>query len=96
MNDLVRIAIHWEVPIVASDNSGSVISGTIDLLIETIGGYWIIDHKSDETDDREDRFARYLPQLDCYKRAVSEGMGLYVAGSGYSLGWIWGDQLSVV
>ena len=85
-------SIHWEAPIVASNNSGSVISGTIDLLIETIGGYWIIDHKSDETDDREDRFARYLPQLDCYRRAVSEGMGLYVAG--VAIHWVGYGEIS--
>ncbi|MBC2744178.1 MAG: UvrD-helicase domain-containing protein, partial [Desulfosarcina sp.] len=42
-------ALHWEVPIVAADKAGSVINGTIDLLFETNDGYWIIDHKSDET-----------------------------------------------
>ena len=49
-------ALHWEVPTVGSDKSGSVISGTIDLLIETNEGYWIIDHKSDEIEDRDERF----------------------------------------
>ena len=73
-------ALHWEVPIVAADKAGSVISGTIDLLIETSDGYWIIDHKSDETEDRKERFIRYWPQLDCYARAVSEGMGFSVSG----------------
>ena len=86
------VAIHWEVPIVASENSGSVISGTIDLLLDTGSGYWIIDHKSDETEDREERFARYLPQLDCYKRAVSEGMGLYVAG--VAIHWVGYGEIS--
>jgi ATP-dependent exoDNAse (exonuclease V) beta subunit len=73
-------ALHWEVPIVAADKAGSVISGTIDLLIETSDGYWIIDHKSDETEDRKERFIKYWPQLDCYARAVSEGMGFSVSG----------------
>jgi ATP-dependent helicase/nuclease subunit A len=72
--------LHWEVPIVAKDKSGSVINGTIDLLVETKVGYWIVDHKSDDTDDREARFATYLPQLKCYARAMAEGVGATVIG----------------
>jgi ATP-dependent exoDNAse (exonuclease V) beta subunit len=72
--------LHWEVPIIGSDQSGSVISGTIDLLIETDDGYWIVDHKSDETDDRHERFLKYWPQLDCYAKALAEGMGYRVVG----------------
>lgn len=73
-------ALHWEVPIVTEDKTGSVISGTIDLLVETIEGYWIIDHKSDETEDRGQCLATYWPQLDCYARAISEGLGLRTIG----------------
>jgi len=73
-------ALHWEVPIVGCDSSGSVIGGTIDLLMETDDGHWIIDHKSDETEDREGRFATYWPQLDCYARALEDGMGCRVGG----------------
>jgi ATP-dependent exoDNAse (exonuclease V) beta subunit len=73
-------ALHWEVPITAADQAGSVISGTIDLLLETGAGCWIVDHKSDETEDRENRFAVHWPQLDCYRKAVAEGLGLSVAG----------------
>ena len=85
-------ALHWEVPIVGSDQSGSVISGTIDLLAETNDGYWIIDHKSDETEDRDERFARYRPQLDCYAKAISEGMGLHVAG--VAIHWVSYGEIS--
>jgi ATP-dependent exoDNAse (exonuclease V) beta subunit len=73
-------ALHWEVPIVAADRFGSVINGTIDLLVETKDGYWILDHKSDETEEREERFAIYWPQLECYARAIKEEMGAAVLG----------------
>jgi ATP-dependent exoDNAse (exonuclease V) beta subunit len=74
------VSMQWEVPVLAADKAGSVISGAIDLLMETGDGYWILDHKTDETDNREKRFNQYLPQLDCYAKAISEGMGLKVAG----------------
>ena len=73
-------SLHWEVPIVGCDPSGSVINGTIDLLLETDDGHWIVDHKSDETEDREGRFAKYRPQLDCYARALEDGIGCRVGG----------------
>lgn len=85
-------ALHWEVPILGSNKSGSVISGTIDLLVETNDGYWIIDHKSDETEDRDERFARYWPQLDCYAKAISVGMGLNVAG--VAIHWVSYGEIS--
>ena len=44
-----------------SDKSGSVISRTIDFLIETNDRYWIIDNKSNETENRDERFDRYRP-----------------------------------
>lgn len=73
-------ALHWEVPITSKSRGGSIIVGIIDLLIETPDGFWIIDHKSDETEVREERFSSYWPQLDCYATAIKEGMGLGVAG----------------
>ncbi|MBC2710634.1 MAG: PD-(D/E)XK nuclease family protein [Desulfosarcina sp.] len=83
---------RWEVPIVAADKAGSVINGTIDLLFETNDGYWIIDHKSDETDEREERFLRYWPQLDCYARAASEGVGLFMVG--VAIHWVCYGEIS--
>jgi ATP-dependent exoDNAse (exonuclease V) beta subunit len=59
-----------EIPLLALNSSGSVINGSIDLLIETSAGFWIIDHKSDQTEDLDLRFARYLPQLECYSEAI--------------------------
>jgi ATP-dependent exoDNAse (exonuclease V) beta subunit len=85
-------ALHWEVPIVGSDQSGSVISGTIDLLVETDDGYWIVDHKSDEAEDRHERFLRYRPQLDGYARAISEGLGRNVTG--VAIHWVGYGEIS--
>lgn len=85
-------ALHWEVPIVAADKAGSVINGTIDLLVETKEGYWIIDHKSDETDVWKERFATYWPQLECYARAIYQGMGFRVIG--VAIHWACCGQIS--
>lgn len=65
------LQIGREIPALALNNSGSVINGSIDLLVETATGFWIIDHKSDQTDDLEHRFAKYLPQLNCYAEALA-------------------------
>ena len=66
---------HWhEEPFIAPDAAGTVVSGFIDLLLETEDGYWIIDHKSDQLDDESmipERFAYYYPQLKAYADAVS-------------------------
>ena len=64
--------LHAEASILATDKNGSVISGYIDLLIETKEGYWIIDHKTDNTDDLEARFAYYLPQLQMYADSIRQ------------------------
>ena len=74
------IKLHWEVPVASRNSHGSFVGGTIDLLVETHEGYWIVDHKSDDIADRDGRFARYLPQLDCYARVVSDGVGFRSAG----------------
>lgn len=37
-----------EVPVLGLDANGSVVSGVIDLLLETADGYWVLDHKSDQ------------------------------------------------
>jgi ATP-dependent exoDNAse (exonuclease V) beta subunit len=59
-----------ELPLLGLDGRESVVSGVLDLLVETAGGYWILDHKSDITDDRAARFETYLPQLRCYADLV--------------------------
>ncbi len=61
-----------EVSILATNEQGSVINGFIDLLVETAEGFWIVDHKSDRTDDRVTRFREHLPQLLTYLSAISK------------------------
>ena len=76
-----------EVPLLGLDVRGSVVSGVLDLLVETTGGYWILDHKSDITDDRVARFEAYLPQLRCYGDLVGKAFpGKPVLGVG--IHWI--------
>ena len=73
-------SFHWEAPITARNGEGSVIYGTIDMLVENQNGFWIVDHKSDEPKDLKETFNYYLPQLNCYALALSKGVGLKVNG----------------
>lgn len=72
VKELAPVRIDHEVPILVLDAQESVVSGSIDLLVETKEGFWIIDHKSDVTEDIEGRFLHYLPQLRCYAHAVGK------------------------
>ncbi|WP_429885651.1 UvrD-helicase domain-containing protein [Geoalkalibacter halelectricus] len=69
--------IGWqsEVPILTLNEQGSVVTGYIDLLVETGEGWWIIDHKSDQVEDLEEGFSRYLPQLGAYAEALARAAG---------------------
>ena len=78
-------AVHRELPLLGTDDNGSVVSGTADLVLETDGGVWIIDHKSDQIDDPETAFDNYRPQLECYAKLL-QSMGHDVAGLG--INWI--------
>ena len=50
------VNLFSEMPILGQDEQGAVVSGSIDLLLETKEGYWIIDHKLDQSDDLEGLF----------------------------------------
>lgn len=66
---LSPVAIHAEVPLLALDSNGSVVSGFADMVVESADGLWIIDHKSDQVTTPEkmtERFNSYYPQLRCY------------------------------
>lgn len=69
---LSPLMVARELPVLYQDGQGSIVSGIIDLLVETSDGFWIIDHKSDVTDDHEARFGNYVPQLNSYREAVSK------------------------
>ena len=64
--------VDHETPLIALDDAGTTVAGAIDLLIETDNGFWIIDHKSDRTEDLEGTFSFYLPQLLDYAEAVGK------------------------
>ena len=78
-------AVHRELPLLGLDDNGSVVSGTADLVLETEGGVWIIDHKSDQIDDPEKAFDHYRPQLECYSNLL-QSMGHKVLG--LRINWI--------
>jgi ATP-dependent exoDNAse (exonuclease V) beta subunit len=87
--------VEREVPFLVTDEAGSVVSGVMDLLIETGKGFWILDHKSDETDDPVARLAVYWPQLCAYADAVRKarlekpvlGVGVNWIGRG-EVAWV--------
>jgi ATP-dependent exoDNAse (exonuclease V) beta subunit len=74
-----------ELPLLALDENGSVLSGVADLVIETAHGLWIIDHKSDQLNDPDVALKNYRPQLKSYAKAlVSEGSTVL----GIGINWI--------
>jgi ATP-dependent exoDNAse (exonuclease V) beta subunit len=59
-----------EVPLLGLDTNCSVVSGAVDVLVTNAQGYWVVDYKSDRTDDQDARFQIYLPQLLAYAEAL--------------------------
>ena len=74
-----------EWPLLLLDRSGSVISGTADLIACTKAGVWVIDHKSDNVTDPVAAFQRYGSQLDAYAKALA-AQDMRVLGVG--INWI--------
>ncbi|GMQ76976.1 MAG: UvrD-helicase domain-containing protein [Gammaproteobacteria bacterium] len=68
-------SVARELPFSATRSDGALVSGVIDLLVDTDDGYWIIDHKSDVVDDSRAPFASYWPQLAAYVDAISSVNG---------------------
>jgi len=63
---LKPVNIQCEVPILSVNESGQTVSGSIDMLIETEEGFWIIDHKTDKQVD----FKKHTEQLVAYSSAL--------------------------
>lgn len=76
--------VHVEVPIEADGPNGTRIRGRIDLLVDTPGGWILMDHKSNPggTARDEDLAAEHGPQLESYGRAL-------IAATGKSLSQQW-------
>jgi ATP-dependent exoDNAse (exonuclease V) beta subunit len=74
-------AVRREWPVLCVDDAGTVVNGTIDLVVETADGVWILDHKSDAIEDPLAGFGRYEQQLAAYRLALAAG-GATIAGIG--------------
>jgi ATP-dependent exoDNAse (exonuclease V) beta subunit len=66
MEELNAVWYHHELPILGLTDHGAVVSGSIDLLVETDDGYWIIDHKTDTVSNFDAQFASHYGQLKTY------------------------------
>jgi len=86
-------SVSHELPVLAKNENDSVISGLIDLVIETPDGVWVIDHKSDYIQDPEADFSRYQPQLDVYAKSLSSA-GKKVLGTG--INWIRSGEVALI
>lgn len=66
-------SVRYEEPFIRLDDQGTVITGTIDMLVETGDGFWVIDHKSDQVDKSKiSAMAEwYYPQLKAYGDALT-------------------------
>lgn len=84
--------VSRELPLLALDENGSVVSGTADLVVHTDDGVWIIDHKSDQVDDTVMAFKKYRPQLESYAKSLASA-GETVLGTG--INWIRRGEVSM-
>jgi len=70
-----NIKMHKEIPIIYQNKDGVIISGIIDLLIESKKGCWIIDHKTYKPDNPDKDFWQYWPQLMGYRPGFEKNKG---------------------
>jgi len=87
-SNLHAINIKCEVPILSKTEQDSVVSGSIDLLVETDDGYWIIDHKSDAAED----FEQHYGQLEAYAKFTKLDKPLF----GVGINWIRYGEISLL
>ncbi len=73
---------HREYPVFLRQDNGTIISGFIDLLLETQNGFIILDHKSfpGSVDEAQERAAGFAGQLRVYADAVKEATGKGIMG----------------
>ena len=77
------VAVHREVPVVSRDDVGTVWNGTVDVLVETSDGFWILDHKTDTIyRPIEEHLREHVPQLEAYRTMVEAATGRPVLGVG--------------
>ncbi len=79
---LGAVDLYKETPITYQNTDGILVSGFIDLLVETEEGYWIIDHKTHRPNDPEKGFWKYWPQLEAYRQGVEDRKKKRIVGVG--------------
>ncbi|WP_100644041.1 UvrD-helicase domain-containing protein [Alteromonas facilis] len=88
LDSLSPLETFCEVPVLSKNGDGQTVSGTIDLLIKTDSGYWIIDHKTDKTTDID----KHLSQLFSYVQMLDESKPVI----GIGVNWIRKGSLSLL
>ncbi len=92
VDELKAAGFHNEVPILGTTEQGAVVSGSIDLLVESDEGVWIIDHKTDKVKDFDEGFRLHYPQLEAYARFASLDKPLL----GVGINWVRYGKLSLL
>jgi len=69
------VEVFREMPFISVNENGSVVNGTVDLVIKNKEGIVIIDHKSDLIESSKESFDKYRNQLDIYANSLEDKMG---------------------
>jgi len=85
---------HLELPLQIEESSGTQTNAIIDLLAEGPDGFLIVDHKSGATDEIEESFITYRPQLEAYA-AVVERQFPDKPVRGFAINWMRKGFISV-
>lgn len=54
------IKYECECSVLSMNEQQQIVSGTVDLLLETVDGFWIVDHKTDKVQDDQKHYAQLL------------------------------------
>ncbi len=88
--------VHKEIPVTYQDDAGIIISGLIDLLIETDKGYWIIDHKTRSVKNTDIDFLKFHTQLQGYQKGINNISASPLKALGIGLNWLCDGVFSYV
>ena len=79
------IQYHCELHTLSVNELGQTVSGTIDLLVKTEAGYWIIDHKTDKITE----YSKHHLQFMAYEQALKPDKPVL----GLAVNWVRGGLL---
>ena len=86
-NNWQPVQYHCELPTLSVNELGQTVSGTIDLLVETETGFWIVDHKTDKTAE----YSKHHAQLMAYAQALKIDKPVM----GLAVNWVRGGKNNV-